>query len=162
MQAIAASSAADAYLRDLHPKHPQFERLRQALLAARAGKPSDATPPRRPGENIQRLIVNMERWRWMPPDLGSFYVWDSVPEQMTTVFKDGKPMLTEKIVVGKPSSPTPIFSADMLFVIFHPSWGVPPGMKVHELLPQLKSGGRRLVLLQRRRLLGAQGPRTSS
>ena len=77
----------------------------------------------------------------MPPNLGPFYVWDSVPEQMTTVYKDGKPVLTEKIVVGKPSSPTPIFSADMLLVIFHPSWGVPPGMKVHELLPQLKSAG---------------------
>jgi murein L,D-transpeptidase YcbB/YkuD len=142
MLAVAASNAVDAYLRDLHPKHPQFERLRQALLAARAAKPEDAPPATaKPAENIQRLVVNMERWRWMPPDLGAFYVWDSVPEQMTTVFKDGKPVLSEKIVVGKPSSPTPIFTADMLLVIFHPSWGVPPGMKVYELGPQLKAAG---------------------
>jgi murein L,D-transpeptidase YcbB/YkuD len=217
MLAIAASNAADAYLRDLHPKHPQFERLRQALLAARGAKPEQlpagasikipAGPLIKPGqehehvgllrqrlavaasghgkatlydpaladavkayqrqrglepsgslntatrnalndsgrpsssENVQRLIINMERWRWMPPDLGAFYVWDSVPEQMTMVFKDGKQVLSEKIVVGKPSSPTPIFSADMLLVIFHPSWGVPPGMKVHELWPQLKAAG---------------------
>jgi murein L,D-transpeptidase YcbB/YkuD len=60
---------------------------------------------------------------------------------MTIVFKDGKPILSEKIVVGKPSSPTPVFSADMLLVIFHPSWGVPPGMKVYELGPQLKAAG---------------------
>ena len=137
MQGIAASSAADAYLRDLHPKHPQFEHLRQALLAARAGK-SDG---RASAGDIQRLVVNMERWRWMPQELGSFYVWDSVTEQITTVYKDGKPILTEKIVVGKPGSPTPFFSSDMLLIIFHPSWGVPPGMKVHELLPQLKSAG---------------------
>jgi murein L,D-transpeptidase YcbB/YkuD len=142
MLAVAASSAVDAYLRDLHPKHPQFERLRQALLAARAAKSEDAPPANaKPGESIQRLIVNLERWRWMPPDLGPFYVWDSVPEQMTMVYKDGRQLLAEKIVVGKPSSPTPIFSADMLLVIFHPSWGVPPGMKVHELLPQLKAAG---------------------
>jgi murein L,D-transpeptidase YcbB/YkuD len=134
MQAAAAASAIDAYLRDLHPKHPQFQHLRQALLAARAA-------PGPGGDSIQRLIVNMERWRWMPQDLGSFYVWDSVTEQITTVYKDGKPILTEKIVVGKPGSPTPFFSADMLLVIFHPSWGVPPGMKVHELLPQLKKAG---------------------
>ena len=146
MQGIAASSAADAYLRDLHPKHPQFEYLRQALLAARGAKSdasaSESRSARAPAaENIQRLIINMERWRWMPQDLGPFYVWDSVTEQITTVYKDGKPILSEKIVVGKPSSPTPIFSADMLLVIFHPSWGVPPGMKVYELLPQLKSAG---------------------
>jgi len=142
MLAVAASNGVDAYLRDLHPKHPQFERLRQALLAARAAKSEDAPSANaKPGENIQRLIVNLERWRWMPPNLGPFYVWDSVPEQMTMVYKDGKQVLAEKIVVGKPSSPTPIFSADMLLVIFHPSWGVPPGMKVHELLPQLKAAG---------------------
>jgi murein L,D-transpeptidase YcbB/YkuD len=142
MLAVAASNAVDAYLRDLHPRHPQFERLRQALLAARAAKPEDSVPATaKPGENIQRLIVNLERWRWMPPNLGPFYVWDSVPEQMTIVFKDGKPILSEKIVVGKPSSPTPVFSADMLLVIFHPSWGVPPGMKVYELGPQLKAAG---------------------
>ena len=56
-------------------------------------------------------------------------------------------------------SPTPIFSANMLFVIFHPSWGVPPGMKANELLPQLSQRRRRLVLRLRRRLLGAEAPR---
>ena len=44
MQAIAVADAADAYLRDLHPKHPQFERLRQAMLAARGAKPDDPAP----------------------------------------------------------------------------------------------------------------------
>ncbi len=145
MQGIAAASAADAYLRDLHPRHPQFQHLRQALLAARGTKGGDAAEgksARAPAaDNVQRLIVNMERWRWMPQDLGAFYVWDSVTEQTTAVYKDGKPILSEKIVVGKPGSPTPFFSADMLLIIFHPSWGVPPGMKVHELLPQLKSAG---------------------
>ena len=166
MQAIAASNAADAYLRDLHPKHPQFEHLRQAPAGrARRARREDA-PPQLSATNrprtVQRLIVNMERWRWMPQDLGSFYVWDSVPEQITTVYKDGKPILSEKIVVGKPGSPTPFFTADMLLVIFHPSWGVPPGMKVHELGAAIEERGRRLVLLQRRRVLGAQGSRTSS
>jgi len=215
MQAIAAADAADAYLRGLHPKHPQFERLRQAMLAARGVKPDDpapvvkipAGPAIKPGQehaqvallrerlatpapadgnetlyddalvaavkavqvqasleptgiingatrsalngterptsagNVQRLIVNMERWRWMPENLGPFYVWDSVPEQMTSVYDGGRQVLSEKIVVGKASSPTPIFSADMQFVIFHPSWGVPPGIKTYELAPALRSYG---------------------
>ena len=132
---LAAANADDiaAYLRGLHPKHEQFSRLRQALLAARAA-PAD------PG-SVRRLIANMERWRWMPDDLGDFYVWDSIPEQMTTVVDRQKVTLAEKIVVGKPSTPTPIFSANMQFIIFHPSWGVPAGMKVQELWPQLRNTG---------------------
>jgi len=140
LQAIAATDAADAYLRSLHPKHPQFDKLRQALLAARAAK-VEGTPAAKGAPSIAQIVANMERWRWMPPDLGTFYVWDSIPEQMTYVFDGGRQVLAEKIVVGKLSSPTPIFSADMLLVIFHPSWGVPPGMKSNELWPQLRATG---------------------
>lgn len=92
-------------------------------------------------DDVRRILANMERWRWLPADLGEFYVWDSVPEQMTTVYENGKQVLSERIVVGKTSSPTVIFSADMQFVIFHPSWGVPPGMKANELGPQLRNTG---------------------
>jgi len=134
--AIAERADVAAYLRQLNPQHEQFARLRQALLDARA----------RPGEagnssTVRRLIANMERWRWLPDDLGDFYVWDSVPEQMTRVVDRQEVTLAEKIVVGKPSTPTPIFSANMQFVIFHPSWGVPAGMKVEELWPQLRNTG---------------------
>ena len=213
--AVAVADPIDAYLRRLHPQHPQFERLRQAMLAARGNKtqvnpahvripsgpqlkagqdhadvallrqrlsvasPADGkgnvyddaladavkafqqqaglkptgiltTPTRnalndalRPSgaESVSKLLANMERWRWMPENLGAFYVWDSVPEQMTKIYKQDKLVLAERIVVGKPETPTPMFSANMLFVIFHPSWGVPPGMKVNELLPQLSEAG---------------------
>jgi L,D-transpeptidase YcbB len=213
--ALSVAEPIDAYLRRLHPQHPQFERLRQAMLAARGTKPqanpanvripsgpqlktgqdhadvallrqrlsvtvpaggkdsvyddalaeavkafqqqsgmkptgivntatrnalNDALRPSG-AESVHKLIVNMERWRWMPDPLGQFYVWDSVPEQMTKIYDQGKLVLAERIVVGKPDTPTPIFSANMLFVIFHPSWGVPPGMKANELLPQLQDAG---------------------
>src|SRR5262249_25674101 len=89
------------------------EHITAATRAALNGSPRATS-----SEAVQRLIVNMERWRWLPPELGAFYVWDSVPEQTTSVFFDGKRVLSERIVVGKPSTPTPIFSADMQFVIF--------------------------------------------
>jgi murein L,D-transpeptidase YcbB/YkuD len=143
LQGIASATAADEYLRGLHPRHPQFERLRRALLAQRANAAS-ATPaaaPEKQAVSVRQLLVNMERWRWMPPELGQFYVWNSIPEQMTSVVENGKVVLSEKIVVGKTSSPTPVFSADMQFVIFHPSWGVPAGIKSHELGPKLRNSG---------------------
>ena len=134
--AVAEQADITAYLRQLHPRHAQFARLRQALLAARAAPPEAGT-----ANTVRRLIANLERWRWMPDELGDFYVWDSVPEQMTRVVDRGEVTLSEKIVVGKPSTPTPIFSANLQFVIFHPSWGVPAGMKMQELWPQLRNTG---------------------
>jgi len=134
--AIAKVDDIGDYLRKLNPKHEQFSRLRQALLAARAAPPDAKTT-----DTVRRLIANMERWRWLPDELGDFYVWDSVPEQITRVVDRQQITLAEKIVVGKPSTPTPIFSADMRFIIFHPSWGVPAGMKVEELWPQLRNTG---------------------
>ena len=141
LAAIGLADAGDRYLQGLHPKHAQFAKLRLALLAARAAAAQHAELSAKPTASIQQLIVNMERWRWMPPDLGPFYVWDSIPDQITSVISDGKVAMSEKIVVGKLSSPTPIFSADMQFIIFHPSWGVPPGMKEYELAPKLRDTG---------------------
>ena len=111
--------------------------------------------------NIQRIIVNMERWRWLPENLGAFYVWDSVPEQMTSVYDEGKQVLSEKIVVGKPSRRQPIFSADMQFVIFHPSWGVPPGMKANELPAAAAPAGGWFFSHRRLSVLAAHGLRVS-
>ena len=147
LMALAASEGPDAYLRQLHPQHEQFERLRQALLDVRAGGPKLAALGLKPGASIadteRRILVNMERWRWLPSYLGQFYVWDNVPEQMTRVVKEGRLVLTERIVVGKPSQQTPEFTAPMKFVIFHPSWGVPEGIKTNELAPMLKRAAAR-------------------
>ena len=98
--------------------------------------------PQSSDSKIERILINMERWRWLPTDLGPFYVWDNVPEFLTRVVKDGRVIHTDEIIVGQPSWPTPIFSADMKTVVFRPSWGVPDGIKTKELAPLLrKSSG---------------------
>jgi L,D-transpeptidase YcbB len=108
-----------------------------------AGKPKPVAPPVTSDSKIERILINMERWRWMPEQLGKLYVWDNVPEALTRIVKDGKIIHTDKIIVGQPTWPTPTFSADMKIVVFHPSWGVPEGIKAKELGPILRksSGG---------------------
>ena len=170
---IAATDAPDAYLRSLHPKHEQFEKLRQLLLTLRhsdGGKEEvkqssdnkdkwivsivnlqesgphdlDGQPkPESASAEIDRILINMERWRWMPEQLGKLYVWDNVPEALTRIVKDGKIIHTDKIIVGQPTWPTPSFSADMTMIVFHPTWSVPEGIKAKELGPILRksSGG---------------------
>ena len=105
-----------------------------------------ASHPRRPpaapaGSDVQRIIVNMERWRWMPEHLGEFHIEDNLPEFMTRVYKKGQVIHSAKIVVGKPETRTVVFSANMRFIVFHPEWGVPDSIKVKELAPYLSGGG---------------------
>ena len=158
IDAATRSSQPDAYLRDLHPRHAGFRNLQKALVAARQstadpvaqaaeaetapaakGKQARrAAPPVTRNEMIQRIVANMERWRWMPDDLGAFHVWNNVPEQMTYTLKNGQVVFAERIIVGKPDTPTPNFTANMQFVIFQPEWGVPNGIKNNEIAPLLR------------------------
>lgn len=126
---ISTSSTPDAYLTDLHPKHEQFTRLRQALLKAQ----SDT--------DKERITANMDRWRWMPETLGDTYVWLNIPEFMLHVVKDGKTIESEKIVVGNSSSPTPVLSADMTEIVFNPERVVPLSLIRRDVLPKLRESG---------------------
>ena len=136
MVEIAAADAPDAYLRSLHPKHDQFRRLHEALLKARAEAEAGAKP-----RDMQRIVINMERWRWMPEDLGSLYVWLNIPSFMVRVVKDEKSVYSDKIVVGELKYATPVFSADLKSVVFNPEWTVPPTIVRENLLPALRGGG---------------------
>jgi murein L,D-transpeptidase YcbB/YkuD len=128
---IAAAKVPDAYLQSLHPQHEQFVRLRQALLRMR----SEAAPN---SADIRRLIVNMERWRWMPEDLGPLYVWSNTPEFMLYVVKDGSTIFADKTQVGTADDPTPVLSADMTTIVFNPEWIAPSSVLVKSLLPRLR------------------------
>ena len=129
---IATEQAPDEYLRSLHPQHEQFKNLQQALVKARAdgGNAKKA--------DLDRLIANMERWRWMPAELGPRYVQINVPEFMAYVVKDGQVIYSEKVVVGKPVYATPVFSADMKTIVFNPEWTVPQTIIKEDLLPRLR------------------------
>ncbi len=110
--------------------------------ATRAALNAEGQPKKsNPKQNEQRLIVNMEKWRWLPENMGNFYVWNNIPEFQTRTMKDGKPVFQEKIIVGMPEWATPVFQAELEFVIFYPSWGVPDGIKTRELLPRLQKAG---------------------
>jgi len=136
---ITAARSPDAYLQSLHPKHEQFVRLREALLRMR-GEGSDAVKTGDQLDIRRRIIMNMERWRWMPADLGPLYVWSNTPEFMLYVVKDGKAIFADKTQVGTATDPTPAFSAEMTTIVFNPEWTAPASVLVKSLLPRLRKG----------------------
>ena len=94
-----------------------------------------------PERGTQLIVINMERWRWMPDSLGSTYVWNNIPEYTTRTIKNGEVIFKERIIVGLPQWATPVFSETMKTVVFNPSWGMPDGIKTRELQPRLRSAG---------------------
>jgi L,D-transpeptidase YcbB len=89
----------------------------------------------------QAILVNMERWRWLPHDLGAFYVTVNIPEFTLRVVEDGKQIHTTRVVVGKPDKQTPIFSDEMEEIVFNPYWNVPNSIKTEEIAPYFAQGG---------------------
>ena len=90
---------------------------------------------------MKLIVLNMERWRWLPKDLGSFYVLVNLPEFVLRVMAEGELAFTARVVVGTPNTQTPIFSNEMQEVVFNPYWNVPNSIKTEELLPYMRGGG---------------------
>jgi murein L,D-transpeptidase YcbB/YkuD len=215
IESIAIRSDPGAYLRSFQPDQPQFEALRQALIAARGGKVEKEVvkipdgPTLKPGmeheqvallrerlevsagdgeketvydekvveavkqfqasrgsrpdgmvgpgtrralnqqhhqaaaspARIRQILLNMERWRWLPHDLGSYYVTVNIPEFMLRVVADGETAFATRVVVGKPDKQTPVFSNEMQTIVFNPYWNVPNSIKTEEIRPYLREEG---------------------
>jgi murein L,D-transpeptidase YcbB/YkuD len=93
-----------------------------------------------PNDPIDTIIVNMERWRWLPRKLGNDdndYVVENTPDYTLSLFHHGKLYWKTKIVVGKPDKATPMVSAEMKYITVNPTWNVPPSIIENEYLPAL-------------------------
>ena len=84
------------------------------------------------------ILANMERWRWLPRDLGKAYVMVNIPDFTLKVVRDGTTIWHTKIVTGKPAMPTPLLSEPMKFITMNPTWNVPPSIAQNEYLPALQ------------------------
>ena len=81
----------------------------------------------------------MERWRWLPHDLGASYVMVNVPDFTLKVVDGGETIWTTRIVAGKPGKlETPLLSETMKYITVNPTWNVPPSIIRNEYLPALQ------------------------
>ena len=84
------------------------------------------------------IVANMERWRWLPRDLGTTYVMVNVPDFTLKVVNRGETVWTTRIVAGKPGNlETPLLTETMKFITVNPTWNVPPSIIRNEYLPAL-------------------------
>lgn len=89
------------------------------------------------GMAVSDIVANLERWRWMPRELGAFHIFVNIPEFKARLFRDGAQVYETRVVVGKSSNQTPVFSDVMDHVIVNPYWNVPYSIASEELLPSI-------------------------
>jgi murein L,D-transpeptidase YcbB/YkuD len=87
---------------------------------------------------IQQLVLNMERWRWLPRELGSRAVIVNTAGFTLDVIEAQKPVLTMRIIIGKPYTRTPLFHTRITAVELNPAWHIPPSIATKELLPLIR------------------------
>ena len=145
-------------LEGFQPQQPGYRSLQKALVDLRRRAGDSAVPETRAGAVTQsEIVANMERWRWMPRSLGGTYILVNVPGYELQVVRDGVVIHRTKVIVGKPQTPTPIFSKAMEYLIVNPYWNIPPSIALKEMLPQLRANP---YALQRKGFEIVRGGRT--
>ncbi|MBC7915030.1 MAG: L,D-transpeptidase family protein [Pyrinomonadaceae bacterium] len=88
---------------------------------------------------IRQIIINMERWRWIPKSFEPSYLLVNIPEFKLHVIEKSKEVMTMKVIVGKEMNSTPIFSDKLEHVVLSPYWNIPPNILREEIAPKIMS-----------------------
>lgn len=102
------------------------------------GKQTLATLNRDAAEWVTTAALNMERLRWLPDNFGSRHVHVNIADFQLDYWEDGAPKLSMAVVVGRPYRRTPVFSDRIRYIDFSPTWTVPPGILVKDMIPKIK------------------------
>jgi L,D-transpeptidase YcbB len=116
--ALATHQIADA-LNSLLPTHPQYAALKNALEVTAAADSA----------KIDRIRLNLDRWRWLPRDLGDKYIIVNVPGFHATLVENGVNRWKNRAIAGKLKTPTPQLNALATGVILNPWWEVPKSIE---------------------------------
>ena len=87
---------------------------------------------------VEQLELNLERWRWLPQELGRRHIIVNIAAFELDVVDDGAVVLTMRVVVGRPYNRTPVLSEMMRYLVLNPYWHVPRSIAAEEMLPKVR------------------------
>ena len=91
-----------------------------------------------PAERARQIMLNMERWRWMPENLGAYHYMVNLAAFELQEVQSSQVIERMKVVVGAVATQTPEFSDEMEYVEINPTWTVPYNIATAEMLPKLR------------------------
>jgi murein L,D-transpeptidase YcbB/YkuD len=87
---------------------------------------------------IRQIELNLERWRWLPRDLGERYLIVNIADFKLWVVENRRRLLEMRVIVGKSYRRSPVFSAKMTYMVINPYWNIPHHLAVKDLLPKIQ------------------------
>lgn len=131
----AATELPDVFDATLEQAVVRFQ-ARHGLEADGVVGPASRAALNRPVEDrIRQIEVNLERWRWLPEDLGDRYVLVNIAGFQLRVMEAGESVLQMRVVTGRPYRQTPVFSDQISYLVFSPYWHVPHSLATQDKLP---------------------------
>jgi len=90
-------------------------------------------------KRIEQLKITLERWRWLPRNLGERYVWVNIVAAELQLIEHHDPLLSMRAIVGRAYRQTPSLQGHIDLLTFNPAWSIPHSIAVEDLLPQQKA-----------------------
>ena len=87
-------------------------------------------------KDIEAVALSLERWRWLPRDLGERHIYVNIPDYRVNLIDNHITTLTMTAVVGKLAHQTPSFTRNMSYMEFNPTWTVPASIANKVLIPK--------------------------
>jgi murein L,D-transpeptidase YcbB/YkuD len=123
----------------------KFQKAHGIQVTGQLNQPTiDALNPPSRAKQIDAILGTMERWRWLPRNLGQTHVVLNIPDYHLRVYHDGEKVWQTKVVVGKPGHETPLLTETMKFITLNPTWNVPQSIIYNELLPIYETSDRQI------------------
>jgi len=127
LDAAVTQGRVDETLRALAPTAAQYQGLRHQLALHRPEPDID-----------DRIRANMDRWRWLPQQLGDRYLLVNIPAYRLDAVESGRSVLDMKVVVGTKTNPTPVLVDEMTTIVFSPYWNIPDDIAEREIVPKVE------------------------
>jgi len=89
-------------------------------------------------DRVGQIELNLERWRWLPRDLGARHLRVNIPDFTLQLMEDGQPTLSMRVIVGRAYRRTPVFSDQVRYLVLNPYWEVPTKLAVEDKLPEIR------------------------
>lgn len=136
--AVGAPQDADLFDAGLEEALQQFQRRHGLTADGTLGAATRAELNVPVERRVEQLELNLERWRWLPKDLGRRHIIVNIAAFNLDVVEDETVVMSMRVVVGRPFRHTPVFSDTMRYLVLNPYWNVPRSLAVRDLLPNIR------------------------
>ena len=88
-------------------------------------------------QRTQQILVNLERWKWYPKQMGKEYIIINIPDYKLTLVNNNDTLRTHRVIVGRAKRKTPVLSSKLTQAVFNPTWTVPPTILREDVIPAI-------------------------